>query len=232
MKKAAILPIIAILLSSCSMTDKKELLKYTLTTENYSSFLRVEHSDSLSRTNVSPFFKKHISFEDVELNFRNNYNSSKPYNYTVRADINGNGSEKNSNTRIYFSSDNTYELLSVSGSASFKDDYVTFEKLEKTNRGITHKESVSNTLVITGNTSYRLRFKVDSNFTESAETDAFFLIEKANVTFTATVNNSRKSYEFEIYPNFYGVYEIDSEVTYSDISDVSFKYTNAYYLAY
>ena len=59
------------------------------------------------------------------------------------------------------------------------------------------------------------------------------MIESVNVKFTATVNNSIKNLEYDIHPNLYGIAEIpiDDEIS-SVLSNQSFKYTNAYYLAY
>ena len=156
------------------------------------------------------------------------------YNYSVNVDETGNGQASNIDITSYTTSTD-YQFVSVEGVVSFNDDYTTFETIEKFNKNRNRKEDIGVYYNLLGSTKsrYVIKFKVDSNVSETADTDAFFLIESVKVKFTATVNNSTKDFEYDLKPNFFGIAEIPTDDEFSSsITNTSFKYTNGYYLGY
>lgn len=240
MKRIIPLLLLGIALCSCSGApteqEKKEKLSYNLTAENYELFFKVEHDRPNDKTKITPNYNKHINYNNVVFNFKNSYSitSSKTgtYNYSVNIDDTGNGQAKNIDTTSYTTSEN-FEFISVEGTVSFKNDYATFQQLEKTKRDAYHKEDIGVYYNLYGSTTYVIRFKADLNVSQTADTDAFYLIESVKVKFTATVNNATKNFEYDLHPDFFGIAEIPTDDQFSGgISNTSFKYTNAYYLAY
>ena len=239
MKKLIIFFFLGALLCSCSSElneqNKQRMLTYNITSENYELFFNVEHNRTYKKTIVTPMFNKHINYESVIFNFKNSYSimTSKTgtYNYSVNVDDTGNGETKNIDTNSSLTSSDC-ELISAGGIVSFKNDYTTYEKIEKIKRDAFHKESFGAYFNTYGKTSYALIFKADLNFSKTADTDAFYLIESVHVKFTATVNNSTKDFEYDLHPNFFGVAEIPTNDDFSNITNTSFTYTNGYYLAY
>ena len=242
MKKLLLL-LTAFVLCSCSnqaLTPEaqKEKLTYNLTAENYEKFFKVDHSLPNKKTTVSPLYNRHISYNNVVFNFKTDYSvtSSRTgtYNYSVNVDETGNGQASNIDITSYTTSTD-YQFVSVEGVVSFNDDYTTFETIEKFNKNRNRKEDIGVYYNLLGSTKsrYVIKFKVDSNVSETADTDAFFLIESVKVKFTATVNNSTKDFEYDLKPNFFGIAEIPTDDEFSSsITNTSFKYTNGYYLGY
>ena len=241
MRKIIVLLLSCIALCSCSDSqakEKKEMLTYKITVENYSNFFNVNPYDAMYKVTVSPCFNKHLIYDNVVFNFKTTYSEptgagqSKEgtYDFSITLDETGNGQGVRykggsaTSTRV--------ELVSVSGSASFKEDYTFFEQIDKVKRDSYHKEDIGVYYSLTSGSRYVLRFKSDLNFDNTPNTDAFYLIKSVNVKFTATVNNVSKSFEYNMHPNFCGVAEIPVEDNYNNISNFSFKYINGYYLTY
>ena len=237
-----LLPVILTLVcvSSCSNAgkeqEKKEMLSYTLTSENYEKFLSVEHNKTYRKTYITPYFSKHLSYENVVLKFKHSYTTMgngdvKEYSFTINVDQTGNGEAKNIDSTDYLTS-SQYTLLSIEGTASFKDDYTTYQQIEKLNRDSLHSESLVLYINLTSEAKYYLGFKADHNIKITTDTDAFYLIESVRVKFTATVNNVTKAYEYEFKPDFFGMAEMLTDDEYSNISKVSYSYKNGFYLCY
>ena len=230
-KKVLGLILTSMLLGSCSgfvsEQDKKEMLTHNLTKENYETFFSVEHNLTYKKTVISPCFNKHLDYKDVVFE----YKTDSSYQYKVKVDETGKGEAKDTNKEYSYAL--RHDLVSIQGTVSFKDDYTSFQKIETLNRDINHKESASISYSLTGTTKYVLSFRTDLNFTKTADTDAFYLIDTVKIKFTTTVNNAQREMEVEAHPNFFGMASVPLEGEYSGgISNVSYEYIKGFYLAY
>lgn len=238
MKRLSALFLLSVVLCSCSDVlteqEKKEKLVYTLTPENYGLFFKVEHDRPNQKTKITPNYNKHINYQNVVFAFKNNYTimSSKmgTYDFSINVDETGNGQASNIDITSYTTSTD-YQFVSVEGVVSFDDNYTTFEEIGKTKKPF-QKESIGVYYDFYGSTRYYLEFKVDSSVTETPDTDAFYLIESVKVKFTAMVNNSTKECEFDLRPSFCGVAQIPTDDEYKNITNKTYSYTNAFYVAY
>ena len=242
MKKLFALFLSCLAICSCSngITEqkKKEMLNYNVTTENYAKFFKVSPYEGMYKVIISPYFNKHLTYENVVFNFRSTYSIStgagqyqeETYDFSITVDKTGNG--QGVRYKGGSASSIRVAILSVTGTASFKEDYTSFQQLNKVKRDLLHKEDIGVYFSLSSASSYTLRFKTDLNFSDSADTDAFYVIGSVKVKFTATVNNASKNFEYDMHPNFCGIAEIPIEENYSNIKDFSFKYTDAYYLVY
>lgn len=238
MKKLMSLLLLSLALCSCSFglteQEKAKMLTYDITSENYDLFFDVQHKSVYNKTVIAPNFNKHLLYENVVFSFKHDYtlysSATGTYEYSVNVDETGNGQIRNIDTSSAVKSDK-FELASVEGKVSFKDDYTTFKKIEKVKRDSLHQEHIG-AYYSAGKSPYIIRFKADLNFDETADTDAFYLIESVEVKFTAIVNNATKNFEYVLYPNLYGIAEIPTDDYLTSISNFTFKYTNGYYLAY
>ncbi len=220
---------------SCDARAKKELFNQNLTVENYQKFFKVEANSTYKKAIISPLYNKHLSYENVVFNFRNSYSLSsgneRTYDFSVFVDETGNGQEKSVDTGSYISSQKL-TILSIEGVVSFKNDYSSFKQIKQVKRDYFHKEDLGVYLNLGGTTSYVLRFKADLNIEQTADTDAFYLIQSVKVKFKATLNNVERSYEYIMYPNLLGIADIPLEEQFSSVKDFSFTYKNGYYLTY
>ena len=242
MKKIITLLLASVALFSCASNiqpPSKSSLTKAVTAENYETFFNVSSVFSSKKTEVRPTFNKHIKYINVVLHFKTTGNSKTSYgnnqtithDFYVYIDETGYGSATclKSYDALYSYS---IELVESQGTVSFAEDYTTFDWIENVKRDSAHKENFGVYLNLYGGGTYALRFKADYNIKETADTDAFYLIESVKVKFTATLNNSTKEFEFDMKPNLYGIAEITTNDEYSSISGFSFTYTNGYYLSY
>ena len=250
MKKIIVTLMAGAVLCSCSsnVTPSKEYLSYNISNDNYETFFRVEKNDTYKKINIEPRFNKHLDYKNVVFTFKStrysetNYGVStlprssvvETHTFSINIDSTGSGSNP------FFKAGSEYpsgyydvDFISAEGNVSFKEDYSTFKKIEDLNRDINHRENVGVYYNLSGGTTYVLRFKADLNFANTADTDAFYIIESVKVRFTATINNSTKECEYEFKPDFFGVAEIPTNDSFTGtFSNLSYKYTNGYYLAY
>ena len=224
MKKLMTLLLACAVFCSCASGLKppsKSTLTEVITAENYKDFFNVTNVFSSKKTEVSPAFNKHIIYNNVILHFKTTGQSKSSYgnNETVTYEFYVNIDEKGYGSATCLKSYDTLygyslEFVESQGTVSFADDYTTFDWIKNVKRDSSHKEDFGIYLNLYGGGTYVMRFKADYNFKETADTDAFYLIESVKVKFTATLNNSTKQFEYDMKPNLYGIAEIPTNDEY------------------
>lgn len=245
MKRLLIFAMTVLALCSCNnetinFDSKPELPIYNLTAQNYDKFFVVQNNVTYRNTTITPRFNKHLNYKDVVFNFKTDYSietsfhqyTESTYTFNLKVDETGNAEGKyvNTNTNLH---SYKVELVSIEGVVSFSDGYSFFDKIEKASRDAYHKEDIGVYYNFSGSEKYKIIFKADLNVSETADTDAFYIIESVTIKFKTTVNNVSRDFEYTLYPNFYGIAEIPIEKDDNSIlENQSFAYTNGYYLVY
>ena len=206
--------------NNSSVTDDGFNNNVSLSSDNYSKFLKIEHNNTYHKTVVSPLFNKHIEYSNLIFTFQTSYqisvrdSGSATYHYenydhiySVSVDESGTGSE------LFFANEHkslvsnypanafTHELVMVSGNAEFEKDGCQISRLRNDDRNQTYTVTYDKTI----------RYQANYNVQITPDTDAFYVIESVTMTFRASQNNVEKNHTYTFYPDLYGRAEAQLE---------------------